>query len=280
MKELQEKRHYNTKDNGGWSVNIKGNTAKLSRNNNYNVLPNCCGWSSARFNEFGNRNDNKWLGNRNANKLYDLGKSQGLQVGKEPRLGAAIVWDNGDCGHIANVERVNKDGSIYVSESGWNAKSYYWHSTLRGSNFTTGESWLSSYKLLGFVYQPLLKQMYVNAKAGLNLRTEPNTNCTILSTTPYKTKVNIYAIQDGWGATEKGWVCLDYLQDNEIVEEVKIEEPKEPLPMEEEIIKEIEKIAEEKKEDIPAYYEEKEKNNSLLWLIQKFIEFIKKLFSK
>lgn len=275
-----EVKYYRRKAEGGWSPCILGNNAIIPRHSEMNTLPNCVSYCTGRFNEFNNQGSCKYLGNSNANWFMNWAKPQGLQTGKTPRVGAAIVWDNGNCGHCAIVERVNKNGSIYVSESGWSAKSYYWNATLSGANYTVGESWLNNgkYKLLGFIYQPLLKTMYVNAKSGLNERLANGTNYEIVGFYPYKSKVNIYAIRGNWGATEKGWVCMDYLQDNEIVEEVKVEEPKEPLPMEEEILKEIEKIAEEKKEDIPPYYEEKEKNNSLLWLIQKFIEFIKKLF--
>lgn len=227
MKELSNLKLYNNKNNGGISPCIDGNRSKLSLDKKYNVLPNCVGWSVARFNEFAGRDTCKYLMSRNPDVIWGLVEGQGLKRGSEPRLGAAAIYQGSGSSHILNVERCNKDGSIYVSESGWNAKSYYWHSTLSGSNFNQGESWLSSYKLLGFVYQPLLKQMYVNAKAGLNLRTEPSTNCTILTTTPYKTKVNIYAIQDGWAASEKGWYSMDYLQDDPIADEPLINQNKE-----------------------------------------------------
>lgn len=277
MKELSNLKLYNNKNNGGISPCIDGNRKKIPLDKKYNVLPNCVGWSVARFNEFVGRDNCKYLMSKNPNIIWERVEAQGLERGKEPRLGAVAIYQGSDSSHILNVERCNKDGSFYASESGWNAKSYYWHSTLRGSNFTTGESWLSSYKLLGFVYQPLLKTMYVNAKSGLNLRTEPNANCTILTTTPYKTKVNIYAIQDGWVASEKGWYSLDYLQDKPI------EEIKEELPLVEDILKEIEQIPEDETDsivEIPQYYENKEKENTLLHFIQLIIDLMKKIFKK
>lgn len=150
-----EIKYYRRKQEGGWSPCILGNDKKIPRHTEMNTLPNCVSWGVGRYNEIGNYNSCKYLGSVNANKLLELAKSQGLPTGNTPKVGALICWDDGNCGHCAIVEKVNSDGSIYVSESGWSAKSYYWNATLSGPNYTNGEGWLANggYKLQGFVYQ-------------------------------------------------------------------------------------------------------------------------------
>lgn len=50
----------------------------------------------------------------------------------------------------------------------------------------------------------------VTAKEGLNIRKEPNTECSILGAYVYNTSKDIYEIKGNWGRTQDGWICLDY----------------------------------------------------------------------
>ena len=52
----------------------------------------------------------------NAATWVRLGAAYGLATGRVPRVGAAVVTSTGGAGHVAYVERINDDGSIWVSE--------------------------------------------------------------------------------------------------------------------------------------------------------------------
>jgi surface antigen len=52
----------------------------------------------------------------NASTWDDRAASFGIQVNKTPAVGAAVVTSQRGAGHVAYVERVNDDGSIWVSE--------------------------------------------------------------------------------------------------------------------------------------------------------------------
>lgn len=49
----------------------------------------------------------------------------------------------------------------------------------------------------------------VNTPSGLNVRTSP-VDGNIIKAYPNKTRFDTYEIQDNWGRTPSGWVCLDY----------------------------------------------------------------------
>lgn len=63
----------------------------------------------------------------NANTWYSIARAMGLAVGSTPRAGAVGTTTAGAEGHVVYVERVNKNGSVYISEmnyEGWGVKSY------------------------------------------------------------------------------------------------------------------------------------------------------------
>ncbi|MEO1561123.1 MAG: CHAP domain-containing protein [Cyanobacteria bacterium J06632_19] len=60
---------------------------------------------------------------------WDNTASRGAYVSKEPQVGSIAVWEAnvngaGRVGHVGIVERVNSDGTILISESNWNKKTY------------------------------------------------------------------------------------------------------------------------------------------------------------
>ena len=78
---------------------------------------------------------NRW---GNANTWDTSAQSAGLLVNKVPTAGAIFQTDSGPYGHVGIVERVNSDGSIYVSEmnySGWGVRSFRTISNLSGYDF-------------------------------------------------------------------------------------------------------------------------------------------------
>jgi surface antigen len=137
---------------GGWSRAVKG----YPTDNQCDVLSNCVGYSFGRFHEIANRPEMDLFDPVNAENIFQNAKDHGLKTGDTPKLGALIVWQKGatlkpddGAGHVAVVERIDSDGAILTSESGWGAANPFW-TTLRKPPF----GYLSGYKLLGFVYQP------------------------------------------------------------------------------------------------------------------------------
>lgn len=150
-------KYYNTPANGGYAVGaILGNPCDKG----CNILANCVGYAAGRFNEIIGAGKWEYLTYpSNAENFIDIAKQQGLKTGDIPKLGAIIVWAKGKtwnsadgAGHVAVVEKINTDGSIITSESGYGAKNIFWttHREKGGGNW--GES--TAYRFLGFVYQP------------------------------------------------------------------------------------------------------------------------------
>lgn len=124
--------------------------------NGKSVLPNCVGYAWGRFMEI---NDDKQpqlsLGNA---ELWYGNRQDGYSRGKTPRLGAVICWRKGiagnpkdGAGHVAIVEKINRDKSIVISQSGYNSKRF-WTSTIPMSEKGTYD--LYGYVFQGFIYNP------------------------------------------------------------------------------------------------------------------------------
>lgn len=141
---------------GGYSGAIKGNPTVAG----CDTLANCVGYAAGRFNEIIGAGKFVYLQYPpNAEDFMDAAKAEGLKTGTEPKLGAIICWSKGKthtsadgAGHVAVVEKINSDGSIITSESGYGAKNIFWttHREKAGGNW--GAS--TAYKFLGFIYQP------------------------------------------------------------------------------------------------------------------------------
>lgn len=110
---------------------------------------NCVFWAVGRWLE----NYGEELPSMNADRYFAWASAQGMRTSAAfPAPGALAVWGevNGNGRkHIAVVERVNADGSIVTSESGWNnaKKAVWWTTRKPGGNW--GQN--SVYKFLGFV---------------------------------------------------------------------------------------------------------------------------------
>ena len=117
-------KYYIRKQNGGYNPCILGNHPFGAANRTglagMNVLPNCVGYATGRFNEIGGYGSCKYLGNTNAkNFISAFVKPQGLKVGQTPKVGACMVWSSGQYGHVAIVEQVISPTEVLVSQSGW-----------------------------------------------------------------------------------------------------------------------------------------------------------------
>lgn len=152
-------KNFITTGSGGWNTCIKG----YPMDPNANVLANCVGYASGRFNEIINEVRGttgctyKYL-NCNAEWFIERAKQAGLQIGSTPRVGAIMCWQKGTvdggqdgAGHVAIVERVYSNSSVYTSESGYGSTAF-WNQNRSNSNGRWGIG--SSYSFRGFIYLP------------------------------------------------------------------------------------------------------------------------------
>lgn len=153
-------KYYIRTANGGYSHAILGKVKSTGKPDpQCNVLSNCVGYAYGRFNEIGGYNACKYLSPVNAENFPEYAK--GLQLGAEPKLGAVMVWQKGTtlkgsdgAGHVCVVEKLNPDGSIVTSHSGWNS-SVFWTETLKKGDGNWRSTWMgSNYKFRCFIYNP------------------------------------------------------------------------------------------------------------------------------
>ena len=145
-------KYYITRANGGYSTAIKGSPTDAD----CDVLSNCVGYAVGRFHEIAGCTAFNLVDAVNAENIFANAQKHGLKTGSTPALGAMIVWQKGatlsgsdGAGHVAVVEKVEKNGDILTSESGYGCKNPFW-TTARRAPYGYG----SDFKLLGFVYQP------------------------------------------------------------------------------------------------------------------------------
>lgn len=161
-------KNFMTTGSGGWNTCIKG----YPNDPNANVLANCVGYASGRFNEIINEVRGtigctyKTL-NCNAENFIERAKAAGLKTGSTPRVGAigcamkgATLSGNDGAGHVWIVEKVNSANSTYTSESGYGG-SAFWNQTRTNSNGRWGLS--SGYTFRAYIYLPDDVQKVVDA---------------------------------------------------------------------------------------------------------------------
>ena len=147
---------YNNGNNGGSSWCVNGNPTDKG----CNVLANCVGYACGRFNEIIGSMKYKTLC-CNAENFIERAKEAGLEVGMTPKAGAIMCWARGSlsgndgAGHVAVVERVNPDGSVYTSESSWGGPSFF-NVTRSNSNGRWGMA--AGHTFRGFIYNPAVKE--------------------------------------------------------------------------------------------------------------------------
>lgn len=157
-------KYYIHKASGGYSSAIIGKVKSTGKPDpQCNVLANCVGYAYGRFNEIGGYNACKYLSPVNAENFPEYAK--GLQLGAEPKLGAIMVWKKGTslkgndgAGHVCVVERINPDGSVLTSHSGWNS-TVFWTETIKKGDGNWRCSWMgSSYTFRCFIYNPAVSE--------------------------------------------------------------------------------------------------------------------------
>lgn len=88
----------------------------------------CVWWAYERRMQMGNPVPNTW---HNANQWLDNAQAQGWPTGSEPRYGAVGVRGN----HVVIIERVNDDGTVYLSEMNYDYNGGFRYRTAPASNF-------------------------------------------------------------------------------------------------------------------------------------------------
>ena len=175
-------KYYITKAKGGYSNAIQGKPTDP----NCDVLSNCVGYAVGRFNEIGGYGYCKYLSPVNAEKFMQYKGS--LKTGQTPQVGACMVWQRGKtldgsdgAGHVAIVEKVISPTQVMTSESAYGGSAFYTKNRSKGSgNWGMG----SSYKFLGFIYNPAIS----------------TTTTTTTTTTPTMTTTSgetIYTVKSG-----------------------------------------------------------------------------------
>ena len=151
-------KNFITTGSGGWNTCIVGNPTDRE----CNALANCVGYASGRFNEIINQVRGssgctyKYL-NCNAENFVERAQAAGLAVGQTPRVGAIMCWQLGSlsssdgAGHVAIVEKVYNNNSVFTSESGW-GQSAFWNATRYNTNGRWGAG--SGYAFRCFIYLP------------------------------------------------------------------------------------------------------------------------------
>lgn len=171
-------KNFITVSKGGWNTCVQGSPT----DKDCNVLANCVGYASGRFNEIINIARGKE--GCTYNKLYsdaenfiEHAQEAGLAVGNEPRVGAICCLAKGDiysssdgAGHVFIVEKVNEDGSIFTSESAYGGTAFY-NSTRNNSNGRWGSG--AAYWFRGFIYLPDDVQKIVDEKPAPVPQPEP-----------------------------------------------------------------------------------------------------------
>lgn len=167
-------KYYRTKSVGGYSPCIPGNNDRGQRDLKLNVLPNCVGWATGRFNEIGKWNECRYLGNTNAKYFIRMARAQGLKVTAEPTLGGCMVWSNKDAGHVAIVEQIVDDKTVITSESEWYGAVFMNYTRVKGDgNWRKYCKWMGSgYTYLGCIKNPAVEDDMVTDRNLYNKQTK------------------------------------------------------------------------------------------------------------
>lgn len=139
-----------------WIKSTKGGYNYCIEIKNGSCLPNCVGYAWGRWRELLGKYHN--LSRGNAENWYG-NTGDGYKRGSTPKLGAVICWrkgkagnSNDGAGHVAIVEKINSDGSILISESGYNSYRFKTRTLNKSNNYFYVSS---SYVFQGFIYLPI-----------------------------------------------------------------------------------------------------------------------------
>ena len=138
------------------------------------VLNNCVGWASGRFNQIYNmitgEKGFKYGFNVNAKDFIGQAEGFGLTINKDiPQAGAIMVWYHPTrAGHVAVVEQVISKDKVITSESGFGTSDiggYHFKSIPRERGNGDWGIWKNDgYTFSGFIYNPAVEQLIESGK--------------------------------------------------------------------------------------------------------------------
>ena len=185
-------KHWLHTSKGGWNscILISGKSC----------LPNCVGYAWGRFYEIMGKAPKLSRGNA---EMWYGNTADGYKRGKTPKLGAVICWRKGKAGnyadgagHVAIVEQIKADGSIVISESGYNAFRFRTR-TLKPPYAIGG-----TYVFQGFIYNPAVKDEPKKSKykalGNMNFRKTPDLDSAVLDVIKKGTVLTGTVDKNGW----------------------------------------------------------------------------------
>lgn len=182
-----------------WIHTSKGGLNSCILISGNSCLPNCVGYAWGRFYEILGKAPK--LSRANAEMWF--GTKDGYKRGQTPELGAVICWRKGKAGwasdgagHVAIVEKVNDDGSIVISESGY--KAFRFRTRVLRPPYAIG----SAYVFQGFIYNPAVKDAAKGKKykalGNMKFRAKPDLDSTVLDTVEKGTVLTGTVDKNGW----------------------------------------------------------------------------------
>ena len=136
---------------------------------------------------------------------------------KSPSLGDQIFFTDGESIYHTGLVYDVDDTKVYTVEGNTNGGQVAKKSYPLGASYIRGYGrplWNESANIEDREEEPAketkVDTIKVTAKEGLNIRKEPNTECSILGAYVYNSSKDIYEIKGNWGRTQDGWICLDY----------------------------------------------------------------------
>ena len=209
-------------EGGGYNKCIAGNSKNPynKRPTAHSVLPNCVGYAYGRYLEYhGLQSAN--LPTCNARDWYSTAKKAGFACSKTPTVGAVACFKGTQYGHVAFVEKIEKNGDLVLTESNWG------HQIFRTVRVTkqSGYRYSGSLQLVGFIApqavpkteKPTAGTYRVTANS-LNVRYGTSTKLPARAVLGKGATVEISKVKTGldgqtWGKIPKtGWVCLAYAE--------------------------------------------------------------------
>lgn len=159
-------KYYITIANGGYNGAIQGNPVDKKAD----VLANCVGYANGRFAEIQGLGKIKYQLVCNAENFIEKAKNLGLKISDKPTLGGIMVWKKGStlsgndgAGHVAIVEKIIDDNTIFTSESNYGGKAFV-NVTRQNTNGRWGIS-SSNYSFRGCIVNPAVKEIITNEPA-------------------------------------------------------------------------------------------------------------------
>lgn len=150
-------KYYLRKASGGYSDAIKGYPCDPKAD----VLSNCVGYANSRFAEIQGKKKIEYQLVCNAENFIERAKAMGLKISKTPVVGGIMVWQKGatlnnydGAGHVAIVEKIIDEDTIYTSESAY-AGTAFFNATRSNKNGRWGMG--EGYKFRGCIVNPAVK---------------------------------------------------------------------------------------------------------------------------